>query len=255
MNQQSEHFSMIIEVLKQLKIKPNKQSFTYADKFIKTHGGYKQYYDSFNQYKMQKERTSISPLTKQYASISTSQNNKTDLAHAIDQEECDLSKNFDYTRERKLSGTHTMSMKAPDLTVLSPKVDNNILKNENSKPVVPPRPRLSPNLDHNSIKASDLFKTTPSLSLESNPTALKQSDSNNQDKSLNKLETGTRNDLLNSIVNYSKELKPVSKTNPQNKVTKLAESTEQNDIINQLFKALNEMRPYLSNILLFMSIS
>ena len=47
MNERNEHFTMILDVLKQMQIKPNKQSLDYADKFIQSNGGYFKYYDSY----------------------------------------------------------------------------------------------------------------------------------------------------------------------------------------------------------------
>ena len=59
MNQRNENFSMILEVLENINMKPNKESLSYVDKFIQSNGGYKQYYDSYNEYKIQKERSEL----------------------------------------------------------------------------------------------------------------------------------------------------------------------------------------------------
>ena len=59
MNERNEHFTMILDVLKQMQIKPNKQSLDYADKFIQSNGGYFKYYDSYKLFKNQKTRSAV----------------------------------------------------------------------------------------------------------------------------------------------------------------------------------------------------
>jgi hypothetical protein len=77
MNQKNEHFTMILEVLEKLDIKPNKQSLSYVDKVIQSCGGYKQMYDSYSHYKIQKTRTTLSPLmNKQVERIEKTRHSK-----------------------------------------------------------------------------------------------------------------------------------------------------------------------------------
>ena len=261
MNQRNENFSMILEVLKQLEMKPNKESLGYADKFIKSTGGYKQYYDSFNQYKQQKERISIlqsdMPKSKE-SSIpvpvldysKTPDNYSKNVSKDILIEKCfqNVQSEFKIIAPHKseiIAQNSSLNCDQPlkDINKLENKTVNNqsnILLDQNlelniafaksKKPTLPPKPEYK------------LNKST------SDELILNKSYGNKTQETFN-INNSNRNLLLNSIENFNGNLKHIdsSKENVNStSQSRFPSTNEPNDIINQLFKALDDMRPYLS---------
>ena len=60
MNDQNDHFKMILDLLKEVNIKPNKQTLEYADKYIQSNGGYNKYFNSYKEYKKNRTRSGLS---------------------------------------------------------------------------------------------------------------------------------------------------------------------------------------------------
>jgi hypothetical protein len=248
MNQRNENFSMILEVLENINMKPNKESLSYVDKFIQSNGGYKQYYDSYNEYKIQKERISILQLEK-------SKENNFDLpiiANPSNEEilpekriaEVTLSNEnhilpnqyFVESTQTLLVNNKTESFNNKNETNPSTKqhLELQIDDVTTKKPTLKPKPAYQ--LDQNSTR-SDAFIFNDS---QTNATHEKF-----------KIEKSARNPLLSSIENFNGNLKNVdsdkeSRIKAVGNNKKLTGSNEQNDIITQLFKALDDMRPYLS---------
>jgi hypothetical protein len=234
MNQKNEHFTMILEVLEKLDIKPNKQSLSYVDKVIQSCGGYKQMYDSYSHYKIQKTRTTLSPLmNKQVERIEKTRHSKpfAPIKPACNEEDFkrSLTENKSVLKivqtlenrppSQSSLASSNLEVAKTDETVTecniylcqSPKSNFNKDDNNNIKPALLPKPENNENLD-------------------------------------------IRNQLLESISNFKGKLKHVQRNSldvaSRQAVTasgrKIFNENEQVTMINQLFKALDDMRPFLN---------
>ena len=233
MNERNEHFTMILDVLKQLQIKPNKQSLNYADKFIQSNGGYMKYFDSYKQYKSQKTRTAfVSPMI-------TPQMTKDDTKLVEKQQNNDEAPKSNKIRPPKPPAYQPkkLELNVGECDVESPKPSPALVHTKHQWCSTPP----------------PLPTTLPSS--EPQPTRIQKQP---QQEAENRSPKDARGALLNSIVNFKGKLRKtdvaaVSNTQAKMSAEKDSSSTktskfanEQNNIINQLFLALDEMRPYLS---------
>jgi len=252
MNQRNENFSMILEVLENINMKPNKESLSYVDKFIQSNGGYKQYYDSYNEYKIQKERISILQLEKSKENnldlpiIGNPSNVNKEISPEKSNPEVTLSKenhtlpiqpkSFVETTQTLLVNNKTESFSNKTEAIISTKqhLELQIDDVTTKKTILQPRPASQ--LDQNSTR-SDAFIVNDS---QTNTT---------QEKF--KTEKSARNPLLSSIENFNGNLKNIdsckeSRIKAASNNKNLTGTNEQKDIITQLFKALDDIRPYLS---------
>ena len=234
MNQRNENFTMILEVLNQLKMKPNKESLSYADKFIKSNGGYKQYYDSFNQYKQQKERCPILQLN----TIKPDKSGLIDLTNNEFNNQNVVKETLSEKNETQIiSPTYSLECHRQNSSCSKTENETQIALNQNAvlerdvvkpnKPTLPPKPSFQSNNINNQNLNKPIQDKLPVNEI--------------------KVMSNASDSLLNAIKNFNGNFKHavLDKESRVNK-TKLPCTDKHNDIINQLFKALDDMRPYIS---------
>lgn len=220
LNDKNEHVKLIVDVLNQLHIKPNKHVVEYADNFIKSNGGYGKY---LNEYKCLKGNL---PSTK----------SKSDIPK----------------KNPKLLVTDE---KQKNKVVINISTTPNTLKPP-SRPAPKPPVAINDSLRHsipnNTTSVDFLSPISNCTKYDSDGSSYVTPEFLNEEVAKNFQTRITssafsneteRSELLKSIENFKGGLKHV--TPSQNlSMSKL----DENDPMSQLIKALNSMRPYLSKL-------
>ncbi|CAF1109612.1 unnamed protein product [Brachionus calyciflorus] len=217
---------MIVDVFKQLNIKPNKQSVEYADSFIKSNGGYSKY---FKEYKK-----GMAPKPPKFESKSDipKKNPKVVIS------------NFEETK----------NLVQPNKTSMNFSTTPNTLKPPSRPPPKPPvyqqDNKLETNITHN--KSEFLSPVSSGQKYESDGSNYVTPETQNvnndniniiQVRQVSSAHEEPRSALLKSIENFKGGLRRVT---DQRENIKISPKFNENDPMSQLIKALGEIRPFLN---------
>ncbi|RNA28785.1 neural Wiskott-Aldrich syndrome [Brachionus plicatilis] len=227
LNDKNEHVKMIIDVLNQLHIKPNKDAVEYADNYIKSNGGYGKYFNGYQSLKENMPRgesKSKSDIPKKKPKVQVSR---------------DLLKNELKKQNNKVIiniSTTPNTLKPPSRPAPKPPIG----KNEQCRHSIPGCATvvdfLSPISNSAKYESDGSNFATPEFITDENG---KNFQTRKTSSAISQAEN--RNELLKSIENFKGGLKHV--TPSKNLQTS---KREENDPMSQLIKALNAMRPYLN---------
>lgn len=218
LNDKNEHVKLIVDVLNQLHIKPDKHVVEYADNFIKSNGGYGKY---LNEYKCLKENLPKSKSDiprKNPKFLITDEKQKNKVVINISTTPNTLKPPSRPAPKPPLSNNDSLRHSIPNNTTsvdfLSPISNCTKYDSDGSSYVTPEF------IHEETAKNFQTRKTSSAISQEAD-----------------------RSELLKSIENFKGGLKHITPSRSLN-----SSKSDENDPMSQLIKALNAMRPYLSTL-------